>query len=48
MDFVSREFLNNHVHTILQTYEQIVLDPEGRFFQNFKDDGTVFDYKSRH
>ena len=48
MDFASREFLNNHVHTILQFYEPIVLDPEGGFFQNFKDDGTVFDHKSRH
>ena len=48
MDFASRDFLYDHVHTILQFYEPVVLDKAGGFFQNFQDDGSIFDHTSRH
>ena len=48
MDFASRDFLNDHVHSILQFYEPMVIDVDGGFFQNFLDDGSIFDHTSRH
>ena len=48
MDFASRDFLHNHVHSILKFYEPIVLDEKGGFFHNFQDNGSVFDHTSRH
>ena len=34
--------------SILDFYEPTILDPSGGFFQNFKDDGSVFAADSRH
>ena len=48
MDFATQDFLHNHVHSILQFYEPVVLDEKGGFFHNFQDDGSVFDHTSRH
>lgn len=47
-DFQSPEFLLNHIQSILSFYENNVDDPAGGFFQNFHDDGSVFDSKTRH
>ncbi|MEJ2045253.1 MAG: AGE family epimerase/isomerase [Reinekea sp.] len=43
MNFNSLEFLTDHCKSILKFYEPIVIDPEGGFFQNFYDNGAVFD-----
>lgn len=47
-DFSSADFLRDHTQSILGFYEPVAFDPAGGFFQNFKDDGTVFDEHSRH
>ena len=48
MDYRSREFLRDHIKAILSFYEPSIVDPAGGFFQNFLDDGTVFDHGKRH
>lgn len=48
MNFQDAEFLRAHIQSILGFYAPGVLDREGGFFQNFKDDGTVFDPGRRH
>ena len=48
MKFHCLDFLEDHIRSILQFYEPIVLDKSGGFFHNFQDDGTIFDKKSRH
>ncbi len=48
MNYLSRSFLLGHVQSILDFYEPNVIDPAGGFFQNFRDDGTVFDPGRRH
>jgi len=48
MKFDSREFLQQHTESILAFYEPVVCDPAGGFFQNFRDDGSVFDPVNRH
>ena len=47
-EFSSRQFLLDHTAAILGFYEPIVFDRSGGFYQNFRDDGTVFDTHSRH
>ena len=46
--FTSPEFLTRHTQSILSFYEDVAKDPQGGFFQNFLDDGYVFDTTSRH
>lgn len=46
--FDSPDFLRNHTQSILDFYESVAFDPAGGFFQNFSDDGQVFDAQSRH
>lgn len=47
-DFHSQDFLQQHIRDILAFYQPRVFDPNGGFFQNFRDDGCVFDADSRH
>ena len=44
----SSKFLVGHTKSILGFYEPVVFDSRGGFFQNFLDDGSVFDPVSRH
>lgn len=41
-------FLEDHIRSILAFYRPNAFDPAGGFFQNFRDDGSVFDPSSRH
>ncbi|WP_339863373.1 AGE family epimerase/isomerase [Paremcibacter congregatus] len=43
MNFSSPEFLLQHCRDILDFYEPRVVDQSGGYYQNFLDDGTVFD-----
>lgn len=47
-DFRSPEFLIGHVQHTLAFYDGRSLDPQGGFFHFFKDDGTVYDRRTRH
>lgn len=47
-DYKSPEFLLSHIQSILKFYEPHVDDMAGGFYQNFYDDGSVFDTKTRH
>ena len=47
-DFRSPEFLLDHVRHTLAFYDGRCLDPSGGFFHFFKDDGTVYDRRTRH
>ena len=47
-DFRSPEFLLDHVRHTLAFYDGRCLDPSGGFFHFFKDDGTVYDARTRH
>lgn len=47
-DFTQNDFLRNHIRSTLAFYEPNVDDPHGGFFQNFHDDGHVFDKQTRH
>jgi mannose/cellobiose epimerase-like protein (N-acyl-D-glucosamine 2-epimerase family) len=44
----SRDYLVAHIKSILDFYEPNIVDPSGGFFQNFKDDGSVFNEGDRH
>lgn len=46
--FRSPEYLLTHIQSILKFYDANVDDPAGGFFQNFRDDGSVFDAQTRH
>lgn len=48
MDFSSERFLKSHIASILDFYSPVIVDENGGFYQNFKDDGTVFDPGQRH
>ena len=48
MDHRSREFLLAHIKSIMDFYHQTIVDPAGGYFQNFLDDGSVFDPDQRH
>ena len=43
LNFYDREFLNQHCQSILSFYDPIVDDPGGGFYQNYCDNGDVFD-----
>jgi mannose/cellobiose epimerase-like protein (N-acyl-D-glucosamine 2-epimerase family) len=47
-DFRRRRPVLEHVRHTLSFYDPRALDPSGGFFQFFKDDGTVFDRRTRH
>jgi mannose/cellobiose epimerase-like protein (N-acyl-D-glucosamine 2-epimerase family) len=46
--FRSPEFLRAHVQQTLAFYAPREIDSSGGFFQYFKDDGSVYDRRSRH
>ncbi len=48
MNYRSREFLQAHIKSILDFYHPAIVDPAGGYFQNFLDDGSVFDADERH
>jgi mannose/cellobiose epimerase-like protein (N-acyl-D-glucosamine 2-epimerase family) len=48
MNYRSREFLQAHIKSILEFYHPAIVDPAGGYFQNFLDDGSVFDADERH
>ncbi len=48
MNFRSPDFLLEHIKSILDFYEPTIVDADGGFFQNFRDDGRVFDPGVRH
>jgi mannose/cellobiose epimerase-like protein (N-acyl-D-glucosamine 2-epimerase family) len=47
-DFRSRTFLVDHVRQTLAFYHPRCIDPDGGFFHFFRDDGTVYDARTRH
>ena len=47
-DFHSRRALLEHVRHTLSFYEPRAFDPSGGFFHFFKDDGAVYDRRTRH
>ncbi|HEY0858946.1 MAG TPA: AGE family epimerase/isomerase [Albitalea sp.] len=47
-DFRSPDFLRRHILHTMSFYEGRALDPSGGFFHFFKDDGTVYDARTRH
>ncbi|MDO6713007.1 AGE family epimerase/isomerase [Aliiglaciecola sp. 2_MG-2023] len=47
-DFSQSSFLRQHIRSILDFYEPNVEDPHGGFYQNFLDDGKVYDHQTRH
>lgn len=47
-DFRSRQFLEQHIQSILDFYEPSVIAADGGFHQCFMDDGTVYDKGLRH
>lgn len=47
-DFASVDFLQSHVHSILEFYQGRVVDSSGGYYQTFRDDGAVYDAPLRH
>lgn len=47
-DFRSPAFLQEHAQSILAFYHPRCIDPDGGFFQFFKDDGHIYDRSTRH
>ncbi|MEY2149951.1 AGE family epimerase/isomerase [Rhodanobacter sp. 115] len=47
-DFRARAFLRSHVADTMRFYHPRCIDPQGGFFQFFRDDGTVYDRETRH
>jgi mannose/cellobiose epimerase-like protein (N-acyl-D-glucosamine 2-epimerase family) len=48
INFRSPAFLLAHVRHTLAFYDGRCVDPTGGFFHHFKDDGTVYDRRTRH
>ncbi len=46
--FEDPEFLKQHIQSILNFYEPRVVDPNGGFFQTFRNNGEVYDPGLRH
>jgi len=47
--FKDKEFLVGHISSIMSFYHPHCIDNEvGGFFQNFRDDGSIYDFKTRH
>lgn len=47
-DFRSRAFLEQHCRDIFNFYHPRAVDAAGGFYQHFRDDGSVYDAKTRH
>ncbi len=47
-DYRSKPFLRGHIKSILDFYDPNIIDSNGGFHQNFRDDGQVFDTEVRH
>ncbi|HPE60820.1 MAG TPA: AGE family epimerase/isomerase [Thiolinea sp.] len=47
-DFASPDFLRQHILTTLAFYQPGALDPNGGFFQHFRDNGSIYDHDTRH
>lgn len=47
-NFQARSTLINHIQHTLDFYEKRCVDSSGGFFHFFKDDGTVYDTRTRH
>ncbi|HEX4510406.1 MAG TPA: AGE family epimerase/isomerase, partial [Burkholderiaceae bacterium] len=47
-DFRSPAFLRAHIADTMAFYEGRCVDPSGGLFQFFKDDGSVYDHRTRH
>jgi mannose/cellobiose epimerase-like protein (N-acyl-D-glucosamine 2-epimerase family) len=47
-DFRSREFLIDHVRRTMAFYHPRCIDPDGGFFHFFRDDGSIYDRRTRH
>ena len=47
-EFLSAEFLTEQCKNILKFYDQRVIDPIGGYFQNYYDDGTLYDHGDKH
>ncbi len=47
-DFTSQTFLEDHIRKTLGFYAPRVLDETGGFIQHFRDDGSLYDVKTRH
>ncbi|MDC0081770.1 AGE family epimerase/isomerase [Emcibacteraceae bacterium] len=46
--FHNKTFLEKHIKDTMSFYHPHCIDPNGGFFQLFKDDGTIFDHSTRH
>ena len=47
--FKDKEFLVGHISSIMDFYHPHCIDNEvGGFFQHFRDDGSIYDFKTRH
>lgn len=47
-DFRSEAFLREHVATTMAFYHPHAIDPDGGFYQYFRDDGSIYDTRHRH
>jgi mannose/cellobiose epimerase-like protein (N-acyl-D-glucosamine 2-epimerase family) len=47
-DFASTAFLDQHMRDIMAFYDSRCVDPAGGFFHFFRDDGSVYDRRTRH
>ena len=47
-DFTKDDFLKQHIQETLAFYERNIDDPHGGFYQNFLDNGDVYDKETRH
>src|SRR5262245_34075803 len=47
-DFRSRAVLLDHVQRTMAFYHPRAIDPHGGFYHFFKDDGTIYDVRTRH
>lgn len=48
MNFQEKNFLRSHIRSILDFYTPNIVDQSGGFYQNFKDDGELFEQGERH
>lgn len=47
-DFRSRGFLRQHIADIMEFYDARCIDPVGGFFHGYRNDGSIFDSRTRH
>lgn len=48
INFLSRDFLEQHIRSTLHFYQPKVFDPTGGFYHFFRDDGSVYNSSTRH